>query len=83
LTENAGQTFRTNPSDVPAWTAREGSFGLRERVEALDQSHEPDGRFLGKPAAVVSDPFHDGTIEFDSSDTDDDSGNVASFRETP
>ncbi len=30
-----------------------GDAGLRERVEALLRSHDPDGSFLGTPAAVV------------------------------
>jgi formylglycine-generating enzyme required for sulfatase activity len=32
--------------------------GVRERVEALLCSHDPDGSFLGTPAAVVPDPGH-------------------------
>jgi eukaryotic-like serine/threonine-protein kinase len=30
--------------------------GVRERVEALLRSHDPEGSFLGTPAAVVPDP---------------------------
>ena len=33
-----------------------GDAGLRGRVEALLRSHDPDGSFLGTPAAVVPDP---------------------------
>src|SRR5262249_5310329 len=35
--------------------------GGRERVEALLRSHDPEGSFLGTPAAVVPDPDHDAT----------------------
>ena len=35
--------------------------GVRERVEALLRSHDPEGSFLGTPAAVVPDPDHDAT----------------------
>jgi WD40 repeat protein len=35
--------------------------GLRARVEALLRAHDPDGSFLGTPAAVVSDPIHTAT----------------------
>src|SRR4051812_9846036 len=33
-----------------------GDAGLRARVEALLRSHDPDGSFLGTPAAVVPGP---------------------------
>jgi eukaryotic-like serine/threonine-protein kinase len=33
-----------------------GDAGLRARVEALLRSHDPQGSFLGTPAAVVPDP---------------------------
>src|SRR5215472_6157989 len=35
--------------------------GVRERVEALLRSHDPEGSFLGAPAAVVPDPDHGAT----------------------
>ncbi len=35
--------------------------GVRDRVEALLRSHDPDGSFLGIPAAVVPDPDHAAT----------------------
>jgi hypothetical protein len=35
-----------------------GDAGLRARVEALLLNHDPEGSFLGTPAAVVSDPDH-------------------------
>jgi serine/threonine protein kinase len=35
--------------------------GVRERVEALLRSHDPEGSFLGTPAAVVPDPDHGAT----------------------
>src|SRR5262245_37291172 len=35
--------------------------GLRARVEALLRSHDPEGSFLGTPAAVVPDPDHGAT----------------------
>src|SRR5580704_15221446 len=35
--------------------------GVRERVEALLRSHNPEGSFLGTPAAVVPDPDHGAT----------------------
>src|SRR5262249_27904680 len=41
-----------------------GDAGLRARVEALLRSHDPDGTFLGAPAAVVPDPDEAGTIAF-------------------
>jgi hypothetical protein len=41
-----------------------GDAGLRERVEALLRSHDPDDSFLGTPAAVVPDPDRAGTLEF-------------------
>ncbi len=62
--------------------ACEGDAGLREQVEALLRSHDPEGSFLGTPAAVVRDPFQDGTFEFDSSDSGVDSDLLDSFRET-
>lgn len=44
--------------------ACEGDAGLRARVEALLRSHDPDGSFLGTPAAVVPDPDHAPTRSF-------------------
>jgi serine/threonine protein kinase len=38
-----------------------GDSGLRARVEALLRSHNPEGSFLGTPAAVVPDPDHGAT----------------------
>jgi serine/threonine protein kinase len=38
--------------------------GLRVRVEALLQSLDPDGGFLGTPATVVPDPDHAGTVAY-------------------
>jgi eukaryotic-like serine/threonine-protein kinase len=35
-----------------------GDVGVRERVEALLRSHDPEGSFLGTPAALVPDPDH-------------------------
>src|SRR5205085_7580269 len=35
--------------------------GVRERVEALLRSHDPEGSFLGTPVAVVPDPDHGST----------------------
>jgi serine/threonine protein kinase len=35
--------------------------GVRERVEALLRSHDPEGSFLGAPAAVVPDPDNGAT----------------------
>ena len=35
--------------------------GVRERVEVLLRSHDPEGSFLGAPAAVVPDPDHGAT----------------------
>ena len=35
--------------------------GVRERVEALLRSHDPEGSFLGTPAAVVPDADHAAT----------------------
>src|SRR5215469_2022230 len=35
--------------------------GVRERVEALLRSHDPEGSFLGTPAAVVPGLDHDAT----------------------
>src|SRR5215467_9074418 len=35
--------------------------GVRDRVEALLRSHDPEGSFLGTPAAVVPDPDHGAT----------------------
>src|SRR5262249_22076414 len=43
-----------------------GDAGLRARVEALLRSHDPEGSFLGIPAAVVPDPDHDETMPFDA-----------------
>ncbi|HTU90113.1 MAG TPA: SUMF1/EgtB/PvdO family nonheme iron enzyme, partial [Gemmataceae bacterium] len=37
--------------------------GVRERVEALLRSHDPEGSFLGTPAAVVPDPDHAATCD--------------------
>ncbi len=39
--------------------------GLRERVEALFRSHDPDGSFLGTPAAVIPGPDHAATRAFE------------------
>src|SRR5215470_13737316 len=41
-----------------------GDAGLRSRVEALLRSHDPDGSFLGTPAAVVPDPDRADTQAF-------------------
>src|SRR5207302_1522087 len=41
-----------------------GDAGLRARVEALLRSHDPDGSFLGTPAAVVPDPQQAATRAF-------------------
>ncbi|HJZ59854.1 MAG TPA: hypothetical protein VKE74_33240, partial [Gemmataceae bacterium] len=41
-----------------------GDAPLRERVEALLRSHDPDGSFLGIPAAVIPDPDHAATRAF-------------------
>src|SRR5262249_49410324 len=41
-----------------------GDAPLRERVEALLRSHDPDGSFLGTPAAVIPDPDHAATRAF-------------------
>jgi serine/threonine protein kinase len=38
-----------------------GDAGVRARVEALLRAHDPEGSFLGTPAAVVPDPGHDAT----------------------
>jgi uncharacterized protein (TIGR03067 family) len=38
---------------------------LRERVEALFRSHDPDGSFLGTPAAVIPGPDHAATRAFE------------------
>jgi formylglycine-generating enzyme required for sulfatase activity len=38
-----------------------GDTAFRARVEALLRAHDPEGNFLGAPAAVVPDPVHDGT----------------------
>jgi len=53
-------------ADVPDEAARAayldracgGDAELRARVEALLRAHDPDGSFLGAPAAVVPDPGH-------------------------
>jgi serine/threonine protein kinase len=37
--------------------------GVRERVEALLRSHDPEGSFLGTPVAVVPDPDHTATCD--------------------
>ena len=39
--------------------------GLRERVETLFRSHDPDGSFLGTPAAVIPGPDHAATQAFE------------------
>ena len=39
--------------------------GLRQRVEALFRSHDPDGSFLGTPAAVIPRPDHAATRAFE------------------
>src|SRR5215471_3240528 len=44
--------------------ACQGDAGLRARVEALLRSHDPDGSFLGTPAAVVPHPDHADTEAF-------------------
>src|SRR5262245_33784473 len=44
--------------------ACEGNADLRARVEALLRSHDPDGSFLGTPAAVIPDPDHAATRAF-------------------
>jgi serine/threonine protein kinase len=41
-----------------------GEGELRARVEALLRSHDPEGSFLGAPAAVVPDPDHAATTDF-------------------
>jgi serine/threonine protein kinase len=38
--------------------------GVRERVQALLRSHDPEGSFLGTPAAVVPDPDRAATRDF-------------------
>ncbi|CAN5153252.1 hypothetical protein BH11PLA2_BH11PLA2_47090 [soil metagenome] len=38
---------------------------MRGRVESLLRSHDPDGSFLGTPAAVVPDPGHAATLTFE------------------
>jgi serine/threonine protein kinase len=41
-----------------------GDAALRARVEALLRSHDPEGSFLGTPAAVVPGPDHATTWDF-------------------
>src|SRR5262245_8956965 len=43
-----------------------GDAGLRARVEALLRSHDPEGSFLGIPAAVEPDPDHGEAMPFDA-----------------
>src|SRR5262245_29686325 len=54
--------------------------GLRARVEALLRSHDPDGSFLGTPAAVIPDPDHAATRAFspDADHTDTRTGDSTS-----
>jgi len=44
-----------------------GDAGLRARVEALLRSHDPDGSFLGAPAAVLPRPAPAATEAFTGS----------------
>jgi len=62
-TELADETSRAAYLD----RACGGDAGLRQRVEALLRSHDPEGSFLGTPAAVAGAPDLDETMALDSS----------------
>src|SRR6516165_9846314 len=64
-----------------------GDAGVRERVEALLRSHDPEGSFLGTPAAVVPQPNCDATRDFapspDHSATRTSDGGTGASEEEP